>query len=76
MLFNGLVGAVLGLLGTLGFHQMSRMFILQRELIVNVHRHMTPRRDRVIIRKEFEYNGTTSHSTYLFTLGHLTMGQK
>jgi hypothetical protein len=56
LLFNGLVGAALGLLGMLGFHQTSRMFILRRELIVNVRRHMTPRRDRVTVRKKYEYN--------------------
>ena len=60
MLFNGLVGAVLGLLHMLGFHQTSRMFILRRELMVNVRWHMMPRRDRVTVRKKFEYNGTTS----------------
>jgi hypothetical protein len=56
MLFNGLAGGVLGLLGMLGFPQTFRTFILRRGLMVKVRRQMTPGRDRVIVRMEFECN--------------------
>jgi len=56
MLFNGLAGGALGLLGVLGFQQMFRMFILRRGLVVKVRRQMTPGSDRDIVRTEFECN--------------------
>ena len=56
MLFNGLAGGALGRLGVLGFQPTFMMFILRRGLMVKVRWQMTPGRDRVIVRKEFECN--------------------